>query len=492
MSRFTEQHRLLAGLGVLLALGFAAAAGVAWFSGRDAIRRDFATQVLPAAADGLQAEIRAILARPVPASALLAQDSALRAGLTAADGNPEAIQRALKDFTQKADAATGFVVSERTRQQYNADGAGKPVQESEARDQWYFKLREGKEPYRIRAEPESNSLFVHHRIVDDSGAFIGATGIAVKLDSVTRVLERYQARLQGSVYLIDGNGVAVLSGKPAPQPNALRERAGIREFAAEILGLPTESPGIPLEYLQNQTPVLVHVRPVPQLGWRLVVERNIGPELTALQPRLLWIASAGAGVMLAVLGLVLLAGRRHEAQLARLSSIDPLTGLMNRPAFEIILRQSMRDFERNGKPLSAILFDIDAFKTINGSHGNQSGDQVLQTVAKLAQGVVRDNDILTRWGSEEFLILLRDCELEFAARLADKLRDAIAQHDFNLPKQVTASVGVAQYVLQEPEARFFARADQARYEAKATGRNRTIVSVMEGQEAQDQVMVKRA
>src|SRR3954451_16192894 len=120
-----------------------------------------------------------------------------------------------------------------------------------------------------------------------------------------------------------------------------------------------ESPSIQLEYVQNQAPALVHVRPVPQLGWRLVVERGIGPELAALQPKLLWIAGAGLGVTLVALWQVLLSGRRHAAQLARLSSIDSLTGLMNRPAFEILLRQSMRDFERNGKPLSAILFDID-------------------------------------------------------------------------------------------------------------------------------------
>ena len=115
-----------------------------------------------------------------------------------------------------------------------------------------------------------------------------------------------------------------------------------------------------------------------------------------------------------------------------MAATDALTGLANRQAFEILLQQSLLDVTRTGYPLSTILFDIDLFKEVNDRHGHLAGDRVLSAIAQLGRDAVRENDIVARWGGEEFVILLRNCPLENAYRMAEKLRDAIAGHDFKL------------------------------------------------------------
>jgi diguanylate cyclase (GGDEF)-like protein len=492
MRIYVEKYRLLYGLGAVLTIGFALTSATAYIAARDTLRNNFSQRTMPLMADNLHAEIRNTLSRPLLASSLIAQDSTVRDWIVNGETDPAQIVRYLTEINQRYDVTAGFVVSDRTRQTYHIDGSVKPVLDAEPRDKWLAKLRESKDPFQVRVERAAGTAFVHHRILDPGGNFIGATGVSLKLDGVTRLLTQYQTGSQSSVYLVDAAGATVLSGKPARQ-GALQERAGVRDIAAAILK--QTSPQGQFEYQLDQETTLVHVRLIPELGLRLVAEQNLGAELGTVQP-VLWLNLAiGAAVTLLVLALALTAQNRNQRRLEHIASTDPLTGLMNRQAFEIILRQSMRDFARNGRPMSLILFDIDMLKHINDEYGLQAGDEVLRAVAEVTKAVVRDNDIVTRWGGEEFLIFLRDCELDVAARLADKLRSAIAGYDFGLPMdshQVTASVGVAQYLLQEPEERFFARADQARYEAKASGRNRTIVSIMEGQDTHEPLVSKRA
>jgi diguanylate cyclase (GGDEF)-like protein len=106
----------------------------------------------------------------------------------------------------------------------------------------------------------------------------------------------------------------------------------------------------------------------------------------------------------------------------------------------------------------------------------------------VSRGAVRDNDIVARWGGEEFLILLRDVPLDVACKLAENLRQAIEEHDFRLAgldAPVTASMGMAEYAAQETQAGFLRRIDKALYGAKKAGRNRIHVST--AQHAEDSV-----
>jgi diguanylate cyclase (GGDEF)-like protein len=485
MRIFSEKSRRLGWLSAVLVIGFLATSMANYVVSRDALLNRLAGQVLPLTADHIYLELQKDLLQPVFISSQIAQDTLVRDWMAGSETNPEQMVRALQEIGQKYGVAASFVASERTRQIYHGDGTLKPVLETEPDDKWFFRLRDSKMPYETRVAPGNGgatTIFIHHRILDNKGNFIGATGVGLTLDALARLLDDYRTRFRRSAYFVDAQGVVVALDKPAKQARiSIRERLGIRQIAPNILnsGKPAQ-----LEYRLDGGTILVSSRFIPELGWHLVVEQNATDETAAVQ-RIFWLNLAiAATVILLTLVIVLFTFNRYQRRLERLASTDSLTGLMNRQAFEIVFRQSMLDFERTGRPLSVILFDIDMFKQVNDTYGYVTGDRVLCTVAQLIRDAVRENDIITRWGDKEFLILLRDCNLESSAKLADKLRGVIAEHNFGLSDstdQITVSVGVAQHELLEPENRFFARADQARYEAKATGRNRTTVSIMEGQ-----------
>ena len=153
---------------------------------------------------------------------------------------------------------------------------------------------------------------------------------------------------------------------------------------------------------------------------------------------------------------------------------DALTRIYNRRRFLELLEHGINSAKRLNHELSIVFFDIDHFKKINDTYGHNTGDDVLRGLASLVSGAIRRNDIFARWGGEEFLILLESTGLENAARMAEKLRKAIMEHEFPEVKQVTCSFGVTSYSQGEKGETFISRADSALYKAKESGRNRVI------------------
>ncbi|MBP5858370.1 diguanylate cyclase [Marivibrio halodurans] len=161
-------------------------------------------------------------------------------------------------------------------------------------------------------------------------------------------------------------------------------------------------------------------------------------------------------------------------QLQELSITDRLTGLFNRLKLDSAFADELERRKRYHNALSVILFDVDHFKRVNDIHGHQAGDRVLSDIATLLRTSVRQVDIPGRWGGEEFLVICPETTLEGAMVLAEKLRGAIAAHDFGEIGQVTSSFGVACHDVDESEDSLLARADRALYRAKEDGRNRVM------------------
>jgi diguanylate cyclase (GGDEF)-like protein/PAS domain S-box-containing protein len=130
-------------------------------------------------------------------------------------------------------------------------------------------------------------------------------------------------------------------------------------------------------------------------------------------------------------------------RIEEISITDRLTGIYNRVRLDEVLKSEHERFKRYGDPFSVILFDLDHFKVINDTHGHLVGDRVLKEIAQLTRGMMRATDVPGRWGGEEFLIVSPHNDLEGARQLAEKLRLAIAEHDFGKAGRITASFGVA-------------------------------------------------
>ncbi|ADH84940.1 GGDEF domain-containing protein [Desulfurivibrio alkaliphilus] len=159
----------------------------------------------------------------------------------------------------------------------------------------------------------------------------------------------------------------------------------------------------------------------------------------------------------------------------QLAGTDQLTGLNNRRRFKELLDQELIRYRRIPKPLSLLIFDIDHFKRVNDTYGHETGDLVLKEMAQLLQATVRRTDTPARWGGEEFLVLLPATTAEAAMALAEKLRQAIEEHDFPRVGRVTASFGVAAFHDgEQEESALLRRVDKALYQAKRQGRNRVV------------------
>lgn len=156
-------------------------------------------------------------------------------------------------------------------------------------------------------------------------------------------------------------------------------------------------------------------------------------------------------------------------QLDRLARHDALTGLENRRAFDEELPRELSRANRSGRPLSIAMIDLDHFKLYNDAHGHQAGDELLASAARAWSDVLRADDRLVRYGGEEFVLLLPDCELDGALVIAERIRELV-------PGGQTCSVGVAQWRPGESAESLLRRADDALYDAKRDGRDRVALA----------------
>ena len=171
--------------------------------------------------------------------------------------------------------------------------------------------------------------------------------------------------------------------------------------------------------------------------------------------------------------------RQSVVQTIEMAVTDGLTGLHNRRYLETHLDILFERAVSRGRPLSYLITDIDRFKSINDAFGHDGGDDVLREFANLLRRQVRGADLVSRYGGEEFVVAMPDTDAELAAKVAERVRAAVAESSFSLPNgrsvPVTVSVGVA--TLQgraDSIANLAKRADTALYEAKAAGRNRVV------------------
>jgi diguanylate cyclase (GGDEF)-like protein len=161
--------------------------------------------------------------------------------------------------------------------------------------------------------------------------------------------------------------------------------------------------------------------------------------------------------------------------LSRKALIDGLTGLWNRLYFDRRMNDELSLSRRSGRPLSCVMGDVDHFKSFNDRFGHTFGDEVLKCVAGTLNDVARTEDVVCRYGGEEFAVIVPNTNLAGAAELAERLRSAVATADIGTradAPNVTASFGVAEIDADSTIKSLVDAADAALYRAKQGGRNR--------------------
>jgi len=160
-----------------------------------------------------------------------------------------------------------------------------------------------------------------------------------------------------------------------------------------------------------------------------------------------------------------------------LALIDPLTNLYNRRYIKLNIKRLISKYKRNNDYFSIILIDLDFFKNINDTYGHIEGDKVLKGISEFIILNVRTNDIVGRWGGEEFIILCPNSYISEAKNISEKLRKGIEKLYFQNDIKVTASFGVSEYdpLINNDQNSLINKVDKALYISKINGRNRVSI-----------------
>ena len=345
----------------------------------------------------------------------------------------------------------------------------------------------GRAGYYFAADDPSKPLryYASYPVRNGQGAIVAVAVLEKSLEALAFDLREFDRPFA----LVDKDGVALLTNRPTMQYRTLwalppGRSAELREKYTALNEQPvTAQQIVRSSWIKfNGSRDYVERRGLPHGEWSLVTWK--APQ-GIFASRVLGIIIT---LQMTILALVYLVGRErwiHDhiqlerrlelEELARnldfRATTDPLTGLYNRRKFDRALATEIIRAQRYKTPLSLVMYDIDHFKQINDSHGHQVGDNVLIALSRFVTTRIRNSDVLARWGGEEFVILCPGSNGAMACQLAGNLRDAVPNMPIAGADAVTCSFGVAQYEDGDTAETLLARAYDALYTAKSSGRN---------------------
>lgn len=476
--RIFNSRRLIVLLSLLLVAGFFATTLSSYYVSKQAILDAIVGRELPLTSNNIYTQIQKDLVQPVLISSTMANDTFLRSWVIKGEKNTNEMAHYLKEIKDRYGAFSSFFVSDRSANYYTGAGILKHISPREPRDIWYYRVRDMKEPYEINVDPDlankdTLTIFINYRVFDFENRYIGATGVGLTVDAVRKLITEYQQRYQRTIYFTNAEGKMVLFGNQSGRKESnLRDTQGLNVLLDRIL---LEKYGSYQYVAADGSVNLVNVSYIPELKWYLFVERSEEEALAGIRKTLYFNLAICLAVTLIVLMLTYVALNRYQRRIEEMASTDKLTGLFNRQAFAILIDRLLAEHRRNPQPFSVLLADLDQFKSINDQNGHLCGDQILSQVAQLFHACLRESDIIVRWGGEEFLVILKDCDLEKAQQTAEKLRQDFEKTHFEGDGKhikVTMSIGVSQYDGTEAIEHTINRADTGLYQAKNSGRNR--------------------
>jgi diguanylate cyclase len=171
------------------------------------------------------------------------------------------------------------------------------------------------------------------------------------------------------------------------------------------------------------------------------------------------------------------AQQRQLADVTVAAKTDALTGLMNRRALDEELRRAIAEFQKQGRPATLLLLDVDHFKRFNDTHGHPAGDLALKLLADVLLAHSRESDVVTRYGGEDFGVVFRGAKAASVCQRGETMRNAIGQSPVAIEHsalRITASSGLTEIQVGADPESLLKRADEALYAAKRQGRNRVV------------------
>ncbi|MFL9811951.1 GGDEF domain-containing protein [Stutzerimonas sp. VN223-3] len=470
-----KQSTLLTLLALIIGLGFVITSLASYYASREAIRKSIIGTELPLTADVISGEIQKDLVRLVQVSSAMAEDPFVMDWVDQGEPKAALISRYLQAIRQRYNTSNAFFASAGS-QTYYTDEDIQPIQPDDPADRWFYRFEQSGVPWEIVVDVNRLTMFINYRVTTAKGDFRGVAGVGLTLERVVDLLDTYQRRYQRNIYFVDASHHIVMTGRQGGPDGQPRETAlkDIKALADLNRQLPQLRPGS-FDYQSEGEQHFINIRYIPELNWFLMVDKQESGVMAPMR-RALWVNLLICfSVTVIVLGLVGSISRRYLQRIEAMATHDALTELLNRHGFGLVAEQAVLEARRQRSDLCVLILDLDHFKAFNDTHGHLGGDFLLRSFARLLARQIRQSDLISRWGGEEFVIMFKETDLATALALAEKIRAATEAATFDFegtPLRATVSIGAAQLPPDGNLESLLDDADRALYRAKNGGRNR--------------------
>ncbi|MEM5528041.1 diguanylate cyclase [Gammaproteobacteria bacterium AS21] len=468
----------------ILSIGFITISLFSYFNAKNSLSDQITSDTLPLIGNNIYSEIQADLLLPVIISSVMAKDTFLHNWTKDGEQDLSKIMSYLSHIESNYDTMTSFFASDTTLNYYHSTGITTKLSKSNDADSWYFKARQMKTKHEINVDHNtaiSNDLmvFINYKVNDSDGTYLGITGMSIALVDVKKMLSEYQKKYNREVFFVNNLGQIQLSSSSSQKNLNLTLDINGNTLEELVFNQGTAS----ISFIEDDHPVMLDTRYVEELDWYLMVKQLDDDYGKSIYNSLLVNLLISLLVTVIVLTLTWFTLSNYQRRLEEMAVTDKLTGLHNRQMFDPILEKLFHIANRNASPLSAIILDIDDFKLINDEYGHPFGDKILIAFANFLKKSQRDSDVLCRWGGEEFLILMPNCNKIEAQDKAKKLQQTLANQPFVIGEQtvnIEISIGIADIdkLNEDSPEKLIYRADQALLMAKRGGKNQTVLATL--------------
>lgn len=472
-----DKKRIIWVLLFILLSGFLATSLFSYFVARTTLTQQITERSLPLVTDKIHSELTRDLLVHIVIASQMAENSFVLDWLKNGEKKLENIEEYLRLIKEKNRTFTAFLISEKSRRYYHPNGELRYVKESNLDDDWYFKTKKLNKKYDvIISEDEMNqkslSIFINHLMFDRNDSFIGITGVGLNLNTVQSLINKYHKQNNITIYISDLQGNVIFNDITYSGNSSIHTNENLSIYANQIL----DSKRNAITYKRDGKTVFLNSRLIEEYGWLLIVEESeevIGsPIMNTLIGNLL----GALFVTFIVLFLSHLTIKGYQKRLEEMAAIDPLSKALNRRSFDMLYKQVMKSTQRGSyQTFSVTLFDIDDFKKINDTYGHLAGDKVIAYVSNIIRKNIRESDFFCRWGGEEFLLLLPECDANAAMAISEKIRSLVENARVQFDESsiaFTISAGVASYREEDDCNSLVRRADEGLYIVKQSGKNK--------------------
>ena len=484
MTAILRRYWIIALIAGLLMVGFTSTLLSGYFVAYRCLEEEISRNTLPLTSDNIYSEIQKDMAQSIFISSLMAHDTFLRDWVLAGEKNSADIVKFLGEIESKYHTVTAFFVSEKTGNYYHPQGLLKQVSIEDPQDTWYFRSRQMEDDYEINIDTDTAdrkrvTIFINYKVYGYNNDLIGVTGVGLELKQVQEIFNSYEEKYDSSVFFVDKTGKVILYADDFRFPLDLHDWENLGGAALKILA----NPGTSFKYEPDGHVYYASSRFFPEFKLTLVILKRGDAHRAVFYQRLRINLAIGVLITALIVITVSLILRNYNRRLERMATVDSLTGTYNRHAFTLIFSQALKSKQRNNSHISLMIVDIDRFKSVNDNYGHECGDLVLRIFAETVSGKIRDTDVLCRWGGEEFLVLLGDCKIENAQKVAENIREAVSAREISCGGNtvaITLSAGVVEHRDPETLNQLVSRADKLMYQAKKQGRDHVCCETSSG------------